>query len=535
MKYSETNPPILCKQTQSTWYKGAKKDSTPIGILWHSTGVNNPTIKRYVQPSEDDPNKDVLIALIGKNKYNNDWNHAKRNAGLNCWIGKLADGSVATVQAGEWTIHPWGCGGGTKGSCNGYIKENNVSTWVDEHWVQFEICEDGLSDKSYFNAVYKEACEITAYICKLYNIDPQGTHKFAGMDVPTILCHKDSSTFKLGSNHADIYHWFGKFGKTMTDVRNDVQKLLSESKPNTPTPKHKFEKDDLVHINQGAKYYSGKEIPAWVMKKNWYVLQASASNDKVVINKSEDGVNAIMSTISSNYLTLIKAANPQVIKGKEYVVVAESLAQYSTAGNAQSRTNSVGSFKKGTYYIYNKYPDGYKGLYNITEDITGNTAGYWINPEDNIINSEPQPEPQPKPQPEPEPAEPQPKPEPQPEPEPEPVEPTKTIYIVRKQWSDAWTQKGSFESLDDAKTCADENKSEGYKVFDADGNIIYEPKLDPEPIPEPDPIPEPIPEPDDNSEEIKEPEDATLGAALKKLILLIVNFIKSLYVNKDNI
>ena len=45
---------------------------------------------------------------------------------------------------------------------------------------------------------------------------------------------------------------------------------------------------------------------------------------------------------------------------------------------------------------------------------------------------------------------------------------------VRKSWADSKTQKGAFKILDNAKKCADQNS--GYKVFDADGNVVYEPK-----------------------------------------------------------
>jgi hypothetical protein len=34
---------------------------------------------------------------LGVNNNKNDWNHIERQAGLNGWIGKLADGSVTTV------------------------------------------------------------------------------------------------------------------------------------------------------------------------------------------------------------------------------------------------------------------------------------------------------------------------------------------------------------------------------------------------------------------------------------------------------
>ena len=40
--------------------------------------------------------------------------------------------------------------------------------------------------------------------------------------------------------------------------------------------------------------------------------------------------------------------------------------------------------------------------------------------------------------------------------------------------SDSKSQKGAFKILDNAKKCADQNP--GYKVFDADGNVVYEPK-----------------------------------------------------------
>lgn len=120
-----------------------------------------------------------------------------------------------------WNYRPWGCGSGKKGSCN-------------NGWIQFEICEDNLKDEDYFNAVYKEACEITAYLCDLYNLDPKGTVTVNGTKIPVILCHQDSYKLGFGSNHGDIYHWFKKYGKDMDDVRNDVAKLM-KNKTTTPT------------------------------------------------------------------------------------------------------------------------------------------------------------------------------------------------------------------------------------------------------------------------------------------------------------
>lgn len=47
-------------------------------------------------------------------------------------------------------------------------------------------------------------------------------------------------------------------------------------------------------------------------------------------------------------------------------------------------------------------------------------------------------------------------------------------YRVRKTWADSRTQKGAYKILENAKKCADQNL--GYKVFDADGKVVYEPK-----------------------------------------------------------
>lgn len=217
MKYTGTNKPLVCMMTQSTCYRGTTI-MNPKGVLWHSTGVNNPNLKRYVQPNDDASNRNALLAKLGTNTSKNDWNHISIQAGVNAWIGKLANGEIASVQVLPWNFKPWGCGG----SCN-------------NGWMQFEICEDNLKDRAYFEAVYKEACELTAYYCKLYGLNPKGTVKFNGKTVPVILCHADSYRLGLGSNHGDVLHWFKKYGKTMDDVREDVAALMGGTYTNVST------------------------------------------------------------------------------------------------------------------------------------------------------------------------------------------------------------------------------------------------------------------------------------------------------------
>jgi len=220
---------FTCMQTNSSCYKGTTTGK-PVGILFHDTGAGNPNIKRYVQPSNDDPNKAELLKKIGKNEYNNSWNQVAVDAGLNAWIGKLADGSIATCQSMPWNYRPWGCGSGVHGSCNG---SKNVKN--SPFWIQFEICDDGYKSKDYFDKVYKEAVEFAAYLCKMFGFDPLGSVQYNGVVVPVILCHKDAYNLGLGSNHGDVLTWWNKYGKTMQDTRNDVAALLKEQeKPQPP-------------------------------------------------------------------------------------------------------------------------------------------------------------------------------------------------------------------------------------------------------------------------------------------------------------
>lgn len=79
-------------------------------------------------------------------------------------------------------------------------------------------------------------------------------------------------------------------------------------------------------------------------------------------------------------------------------------------------------------------------------------------------------------------------------------EPKEQMYRVRKDWTDAKSQKGAFKYLENAKELADANAKEGYKVFDESGKVVYSPKVEaykPQPeAPKPTPQPKPQPEPE---------------------------------------
>lgn len=206
----------------------AGKTIIPKGIMVHSTGANNPWLKRYV--GSDD-------GLLGKNQYNNHWNQDKpggRQVCVHAFIGKQADGTIATYQTLPWNHRGWHAGG----------KAN------DTH-IGFEICEDGLSDSTYFNKVYLEAVELCVYLCKLY-----------GLTEKSILCHSEGYKQDIASNHADVMHWFPKHGKNMDMFRAQVKVLLSMTTSADPTPYtvHTVVKGDSLwaiarkYLGDGSRY-----------------------------------------------------------------------------------------------------------------------------------------------------------------------------------------------------------------------------------------------------------------------------------------
>ena len=180
--------------TKNDCYR-AGRTIQPQGVMVHSTGANNPSVARYV------PGNDV----IGRNQYGNDWDRPGLEKCAHAFVGKFADGSVGTVQTLPWNRRGWHCGRGKNGSAN------------DTH-ISFEICEDGLEDASYFEAVYQEAVELTTYLCKKYSLDPLADG--------VVICHREGYQRGIASNHKDVLHWFPKFGKTMDDFRADVARWM---------------------------------------------------------------------------------------------------------------------------------------------------------------------------------------------------------------------------------------------------------------------------------------------------------------------
>mgnify|MGYP004507728547 CR=1 FL=1 len=252
-------------------YRAGKK-MTPKGIVVHSTGANNPNLKRYVDCPDE----------VGVNRYGNHWNQPTPGGSKVCvhaFIGLDKSGQVRVAEILPLDICCWGVGKGAKGSYN-----------YDPAYIQFEICEDALSDIVYFDSAFGVAAQYCAELCERYAID-----------VKNIVGHCEAARLGYGSNHSDPEHWMRRFGRDMDSFRTAVSQLL-KIEPNH-SGNGKFHDGDLVSLRSGAHYYNGAAVPAWVIKQRWYV-RGEPSGDRVVIDENEAGTNHICSPVSADFLTL---------------------------------------------------------------------------------------------------------------------------------------------------------------------------------------------------------------------------------------
>lgn len=171
------------------YYQGASR------IVVHSTGADNPYLRRYVAPDD---------GHLGANQYGNHWNRSGVGACVHAFVGRLADGTVGVYQTLPWEYRAWGVGKGKNGSFNDCA-------------IQLEICEDDHNDEGYCLEAYAAAVGLCAGLCKQYRIPADG-----------IVSHREAHDLGYGSNHGDPESWWGSFGLTMDGFRAAVQAKLDQ-------------------------------------------------------------------------------------------------------------------------------------------------------------------------------------------------------------------------------------------------------------------------------------------------------------------
>ena len=236
----------------------------PRGIMVHSTGANNPNLRRYVQPDD---------GILGVNSNQNDWNRPGLEVCVHAFLGLTQAGEVAAYQILPWEYRAWHCGGDA----------NNTH-------LSFEICEDNLRDRAYWEKTYRLARELSAELCRKFGLDPLA---------PGVLVdHAEGAALGIASNHADVDHWWSRYGVTMDDFRADVARLLEqedaaqeeEEEPSmTREEITQLVKQDLEEERDARIFRNLADVPDWAAATAQKLVERGAlQGDGKALNLSYD-------------------------------------------------------------------------------------------------------------------------------------------------------------------------------------------------------------------------------------------------------
>lgn len=169
---------LNCMMTNSTQW-AYHKELNPVGIVVHSSGRNNPYLRRYVQPSKDNKNYIDIINQLGENHKRDDWNHIHTLYNFHYWIGKDKNNDVISVQTFPL----------------------NIKTWND-NYIHICICEDKLNDRDYLADCLAELAVLCDDLCKDFNWDETVIFDYSEI-----------------SNFPDSNYWLEKHGFNILLIR----------------------------------------------------------------------------------------------------------------------------------------------------------------------------------------------------------------------------------------------------------------------------------------------------------------------------
>lgn len=246
---------------------------------------------------------------------------------------------------------------GTDGRVAMYVEEKNRS-WCsssnanDQRAITIECASDTTEPYAMNSKVYDSLVKLCTDICKR-----NGKTKLLWLeDKATSLNYNPKSdemvltVHRWFANKSCPGNWlYARLGDLASKVTAALGSSTKPTEPAKPTASA-IKIGDLVKIT-GTKYYGGQTIPGWVKAKNWIVH--SVSGNRVVINKSEDGKNAIMSPVKVSDLALVTAKPAEtyrvhtVVHGDTLWAIAQ---KYLGKGNRYTEIVKLNDLKSNVIY-----------------------------------------------------------------------------------------------------------------------------------------------------------------------------------------
>lgn len=178
----------------------------PVGLMLHSVGCNQPSAEVFV----------------------NNWN--KESYDRAC-VHAFIDANTGDVwQTLPWNFRGWHCGSGSAGSANNThvgveMCESRYINYINGY--QFTVSNTELA-KADAKRAYDSAVQLFAYLCNLYNLDPN----------TAIISHKEGAAAHVASDHGDPEHYWKGLGMpyTMKGFRADVKAAIGGQPQPEPEP-----------------------------------------------------------------------------------------------------------------------------------------------------------------------------------------------------------------------------------------------------------------------------------------------------------
>lgn len=306
-----------------------------------------------------------LVTYTRLSPHYNPRNHAIDTVSIHCVVGQLTAKQILNADRFDLEDadnndascnYAIGCDGSI-GLC---VEEKNRS-WCtssrenDHRAITIEVASGTKHPYTVTAAAYESLINLLVDICKRnpgigelrWKADKSliGHPEKQNMTVHRWFANKACPGEYLYSRHAQIA---AEVNARLASGSSSSSSSGSSSSSNSS--KTEIKQGDTVSICNNATYYNGHDVPTWVIRKKWIVKQVKG--DRVVIDKSADGKNAINSAIDAKYLTVTKKSN-----GLPYMVRVDidDLNIRKGPGTNYAKTG--------------KFTD--KGIFTITEAKTG--------------------------------------------------------------------------------------------------------------------------------------------------------------------
>jgi len=252
------------------------------GLMLHSVGCPQPSAGSFVEQ----------------------WNSP--SAARACVHGFIDGNTGEVFQTLPWDYRAWHCGGEANNTHIG-VEMCEPSCLRYTGGAAF-ICSNADAAREVVSRTYHAAVELFAFLCKQYNLNP--------LQDGIIISHKEGHDRGMASAHGDPEHIWNQLntGYTMDTFRAEVEHVMKEGisveeevQKGTQQPAAdmitgpaEIRPGDHVKIMSEAVYYNDKAMPEWVKTDTWIV--SSVKNDRVVIDKNENGSKSICSPVNVKYL-----------------------------------------------------------------------------------------------------------------------------------------------------------------------------------------------------------------------------------------